>query len=386
MLTAACVFMFGAWPGCDVYTPDLLSSAVEGGVGGRTVGGGGSSGGRAPGGSPSLGGSLGGGLSIGGGSTTAGRGGSEPSVGGAGSPSNGGAAGSGVGGISIHLGGTAPGSGGGTAGSGGIGGIGSSGGAGSSATGGAAGTSVGTGGLPTNGGIPAAGGKPAAGGATGGVGTGGTAACNPAVLDDMHDSSAAILACGGRNGTWYSFGTDALLSPAPKEPFKKVALSATDQAIVNAKYAAKLQGGAPQTDCGMGFTLRVQNDGTKVPYSLAGAKLAFKYRTKGIGNGILSLAVPLQTTIPKLEGGTCAEPCYNHYFYRLGPSGTANDGWLAMEIPLVASPDPGFAQNPFWLENVVDWEPTLAMMIQLTVSSAQSAPYTIEVGPIELVQ
>ncbi len=365
-VATVCGCVFGAGNSCNVYTSDMLVSAVGGSP-------------MLTGGQPSSGGSGHGGMASGGlglGGEVSGGGTVPQTLGGA--TAYGGDAATGG---SVDAGGTSsPPAGGGAAGEAPIstGGL-ATGGAGVVTNGGGGGVAVATGGSPTYGG----------GGAAGAPSTGGSPVipCDPEVVDDMRDVNAAIDVCAGRNGTWYTFGADPSLVPLPypKGTFSKTLVSAADEAIIKSKYVAKLQGNSTQDgDCGMGFTLNVLSNGTKIAYSLAGKKLVFKYRTTAIANGYLSLAIPLKTTVPATEGGTCTGTCYNHYAIQLD---STNGQWSAtMTIPLVRGDGrtTGFAQNTNWGVNLVDWDPTLALMVQFTVTGL-SAQYAIEVASLKLL-
>jgi hypothetical protein len=277
--------------------------------------------------------------------------------------------GAGAGGSSV-LGGAG---GAGGAAAGGAGGIAASGGeAGSAGLGGAAGD----GGSATGG----SGGK----GSGGAGGSAGATGCDldPSLVDDMHSADSAILLCSGRVGRWYRFGPDQDLT------FAKVAVSEVDASSIPSKYEAKLTGSTTQSgDCGMGFPL-ADNGLGKSAYSLAGKGITFKYRSSGIAaTATLLLAVPILATTPASQGGTCDIDCFNHYAHALSVNGTGADsnGWVSVSVPFVASSaGNGFAQNAGWGKGLVDWKPETALMIQFAVSS-QGAPYTLEVGPVKLV-
>jgi hypothetical protein len=132
-----------------------------------------------------------------------------------------------------------------------------------------------------------------------------------ALLDDFEDGDAKLFKTFQREGWWHSATDNTEGSTIyPSGTFAAELLGAAEAQKEN-RYAAHLKA-AGQTQWGAvwGTTLNYVNKGVRCPLN-ASSFAGIKFRAKGPGTVRVSFNMP--ETVPKDNGGTCTEGCWDHY-------------------------------------------------------------------------
>ena len=183
------------------------------------------------------------------------------------------------------------------------------------------------------------------------------------MIDDLEDHDDAILAQGGRVGSWYTFHDDE--SPdaeqTPGDSFVPSAGGGDDS-----KYAALTEGKGYKAYAGLAFDLN--NDGEELrPYDVSKFKgISFLAR----GNVDLRVGIATLATVNSHDGGECAagdDECDDTH----GVDITADTEWGKFDIPFSKIRQEGWGQ-------AAEFDPKSVLGVTFSVPEGATFEFAID--------
>lgn len=206
------------------------------------------------------------------------------------------------------------------------------------------------------------------------------------LVDDFEDGDGLTLMRGGRQGSYYSYSGEAVVS----------AELACDADAADGCVALCLEGvldGGDYPYAGLGLTLVTSSDGA-LPYDLTDFS-GLSFRVKGSVPANASLRIEFATLRTQAEqyGGTCTgDGCFDHYKYIL-PAPASADVFERREVRFASlgQGNGGGAWVEHWVDSTkADWAPSEVLNINWQVASSLeslgSEPFDFCIDDIRLLE